>query len=481
MKQYLDLMQQILDKGNHREDRTGVGTRAIFGAQMRFDLKESFPLLTTKKLHLKSIIHELIWFLSGDTNIKYLQENGVTIWDSWRRPYTLDRPYVFVEKKHFPYQEYKGDFSLGKFEHSTENNKLASAWARMMHRCYDPEAHNYRFYGAKGVSVCKRWHEVQNYINDVKTLPHWWYKQHDWNSFQLDKDYFGSNQYNPESCVWLRTDENVPSEAILLVSPNGESFVFLGASEASSFLGISRTTTHRFLKFGFPSVLKGNNKKIEGWHFYKFDEEDNQLPRRALIKDGDLGKIYGAQWRNFSGDDTKSYHNAWINIEEKNKGVDQIANVLTSLKEDPFSRRHIICAWNPAQLDQMALPPCHALAQFFVREENGKRYLSCQLYQRSCDFFLGVPFNIASYSLLTHIFADCLGYIPDEFVWTGGDVHLYDNHIEQAKLQLSRTPLPPSAQLHIRNHHELPWEYKFDDFEITGYESYPAIKAPIAV
>lgn len=296
MKQYLDLMQQILDKGNHREDRTGVGTRAIFGAQMRFDLKESFPLLTTKKLHLKSIIHELIWFLSGDTNIKYLKDNGVTIWDEW------------------------------------------------------------------------------------------------------------------------------------------------------------------------------------------------------ADKDGNLGPVYGQQWRHFSAEGTYAtietpfglmdgvvvdFGDAFTNLYTSYE--DQIGKVLWYLKKYPFSRRHIVCAWNPLLIDQMALPPCHCLFQFFVREENGKKYLSCQLYQRSCDFFLGVPFNIASYSLLTHIFADCLGYIPDEFVWTGGDVHLYDNHIEQAKLQLSRTPLPPSAQLHIRNHHELPWEYKFDDFEITGYESYPAIKAPIAV
>ena len=289
-------MQQILDKGNHRKDRTGVGTRAIFGAQMRFDLKESFPLLTTKKLHLKSIIHELIWFLSGDTNIKYLKDNGVTIWDEWADKY----------------------------------GNLGPVYGQQ-----------WRHYSAEG------------------------------------------------TCATIETP------------------------------------------FGM----------IDG----------------TVVDPGDaFTKLY------------TSYE-------------DQIGKVLWYLKKFPFSRRHIVCAWNPLLIDQMALPPCHCLFQFFVREENGKRYLSCQLYQRSCDFFLGVPFNIASYSLLTHIFADCLGYIPDEFVWTGGDVHLYDNHIEQAKLQLSRTPLPPSAQLHIRNHHELPWEYKFDDFEITGYESYPAIKAPIAV
>lgn len=302
MKQYLDLMQQILDKGNHREDRTGVGTRAIFGAQMRFDLKESFPLLTTKKLHLKSIIHELIWFLSGDTNIKYLKDNGVTIWD----------------------------------EFADENGDLGPV------------------YGA---------------------------------------------QYRNFSAVGTYATIETP--------------------------------------YGF----------MDG-----------------VVVDPDK---YNEQ--------QKAFQNLYTH------SVDQIERVYWSLKESPFSRRHLVCAWNPLLINQMALPPCHFAYQFFVREENDKRYLSCQLYQRSCDFFLGVPFNIASYSLLTHIFADCLGYIPDEFVWTGGDVHLYDNHIEQAKLQLSRTPLPPSAQLHIRNHHDFPWEYKFNDFEITGYESYPAIKAPIAV
>lgn len=302
MKQYLDLMQQILDKGNHRVDRTGVGTRAIFGAQMRFNLKKSFPLLTTKKLHLKSIIHELIWFLSGDTNIKYLKDNGVTIWDEW----------------------------------ADKDGNLGPVYGQQ-----------WRHYSAEG------------------------------------------------TCATIET------------------------------------------AFGLLDGVVVN--------------PDNYTEQQ------------------------KSFMNPFTSYE------DQIGKVLWYLKKYPFSRRHIVCAWNPLLIDQMALPPCHCLFQFFVREQCGRRHLSCQLYQRSCDFFLGVPFNIASYSLLTHIFADCLGYVPDEFIWTGGDVHLYDNHIEQAKLQLSRMPLPPSAQLHIRNHHDFPWEYKFDDFEITGYESYPAIKAPIAV
>lgn len=294
MKQYLEALEYILKYGDDREDRTGTGTRSIFGYQMRFNLRESFPLLTTKKLHLRSIIHELIWFLNGDTNIKYLKDNGVSIWDEWA------------------------------------------------------------------------------------------------------------------------------------------------------------------------------NKK------------------------GDLGPIYGKQWREFSASGTcavvrSDYYTDQIpgivtrprpKSSISTAYVDQIKEVFESLKNNPNSRRHIVCAWNPLQLSQMALPPCHCLFQFYV---NSKKELSCQLYQRSCDFFLGVPFNIASYSLLTHIFADCLNYKVGDFVWTGGDVHLYKNHFEQAKEQLARIPYDPTAQLVIKNHHNYPWEYKYDDFEITDYKAHPSIYAPISV
>lgn len=265
MKQYLDLMQDILDNGNQKGDRTGTGTVSVFGRQLRFDLsKKGFPLLTTKKLHTRSIIHELLWFLSGDTNIKYLKDNGVSIWDEW-------------------------------------------------------------------------------------------------------------------------ADEN-----------------------------------------------------------------------------GDLGPVYGQQWRSWPtpGGGT----------------VDQIAQVIDSIKNNPNSRRHIVSAWNPAEVDKMALPPCHALFQFYVAE--GK--LSCQLYQRSADYFLGVPFNIASYALLVHMFAQQCDLEAGDFVWTGGDVHLYSNHIEQAKTQLSREPrgLP---QLNIKRKPASIFDYKYEDFEILNYDPHPGIKAPIAV
>ncbi len=264
MKQYLELMDDILRNGTKKSDRTGTGTLSVFGRQMRFNLQDGFPLVTTKKLHLRSIIYELLWFLNGDTNIKYLNDNKVTIWDEW-------------------------------------------------------------------------------------------------------------------------ADES-----------------------------------------------------------------------------GELGPVYGHQWRSWPAPDGRH--------------IDQITQVLTQLREKPDSRRHIVTAWNPAEVDKMALPPCHALFQFYVAE--GK--LSCQLYQRSADFFLGVPFNIASYALMTHMFAQQCDLQPGEFVWTGGDVHLYTNHIEQAQLQLSRTPyaLP---RLNIRRKPQTLFEYQFEDFEIQDYQSHPTIKAPIAV
>ena len=264
MKQYLDLMRHVRENGVFKEDRTGTGTYSCFGYQMRFDLSEGFPLVTTKKLHLRSIIHELLWFLSGDTNIRYLKENGVSIWDEW-------------------------------------------------------------------------------------------------------------------------ADE-----------------------------------------------------------------------------DGNLGPVYGSQWR------------SWPTAGGRH--VDQITQLVEQIKNNPDSRRLIVSAWNVGEIQNMALPPCHAFFQFYVAD--GK--LSCQLYQRSADIFLGVPFNIASYALLVHMMAQQCDLEVGDFVWTGGDVHLYANHLEQTDLQLSREP-KPLARLVIKRKPDSIFDYRFEDFEIEGYESHPHIKAPVAV
>lgn len=264
MRQYHDLLRLVLEHGKPRGDRTGTGTLSIFGAQARFDLRENFPLLTTKKLHLKSIIYELLWFLRGDTNVRYLNEHGVTIWDEWAN------------------------------------------------------------------------------------------------------------------------------------------------------------------------------------------------------EDGNLGRVYGAQWRDWRG--------------ENGVRVDQIDKVISEMKRNPQSRRLIVNAWNAAEIDKMALPPCHVLFQFYV--QNGE--LSCQLYQRSADLFLGVPFNIASYALLTLMVAQVVDLRPGDFVHTFGDLHLYQNHLEQAREQLTRDCRPlPRMELNpaVKDIHD----FKFEDFALVDYDPHPAIKAPIAV
>lgn len=267
MRQYLDLLDKILREGVRKEDRTGTGTLSIFGHQMRFDLSEGFPLVTTKRVHLKSVIHELLWFLKGDTNIRYLRENGVTIWDEW-------------------------------------------------------------------------------------------------------------------------ADEN-----------------------------------------------------------------------------GDLGPIYGMQWRRWSAGGAE---------------IDQIGHVVEEIKINPFSRRLIVSAWNPAQVEDMALPPCHCLFQFHVAEVGGVKRLSCQLYQRSADVFLGVPFNIASYALLTHMVAQVTGCVPGDFIHSLGDAHLYLNHIELARLQLSRAPRP-LPRLTLNPAVSSLFDFQFEHVAIEGYDPWPAIPAPIAV
>jgi thymidylate synthase len=290
---YLDLIREILDNGVDKSDRTGTGTRSIFGYQMRFDLSKGFPLVTTKELHLKSIIHELIWFIKGDTNIKYLAENKVRIWDDW------------------PFAKYKN-----------------------------------------------------------------------------------SESYQGET-VREFTDKILADDAF-----------------------------------------------AQQW--------------------GDLGPVYGRQWRNWRGIDGTV--------------VDQIKDLIHSLKNNPDSRRHLVSAWNPAEVNQMALPPCHCLFQFYVA--NNK--LSCQLYQRSADVFLGVPFNIASYALLTHMIAEVLDMEVGHFVHTLGDAHIYHNHFEQCQLQLTREPfdLPKVSFKRKVNSIE---DFTFDDIIIENYQFHPKIKGEVAV
>ncbi len=301
MKQYLDLMRHIRDSGVRKEDRTGTGTLSIFGYQMRFDLREGFPLVTTKKVHLKSIIHELLWFIQGDTNIRYLAKNGVNIWNDW------------------PFQS------------------------------------------------------------------------------------------------WLR--ETGQDEKYPMYTPQWR----------------------EQMKLFVERVIADD----------KFAKEY-----------GELGPVYGHQWRNF-------------------EGVDQLAQIVEDIKTNPDSRRLIVSAWNPKDIPVMAksgLPPCHTLFQFYVTEGR----LSCQLYQRSADVLLGVPFNIASYALLTLMIAQVSGLQPGEFVHTFGDAHLYSNHMEQVEEQLSREPRPLPV-ISINPTVTDLFSFQYDDFELKDYDPYPPISAPVAV
>lgn len=305
MRQYLDLLQHIMETGKVKTDRTGTGTKSVFGYQMRFDLSAGFPLMTTKKMFTRGIIEELIWFLNGDSNLKYLADRDVHIWDSW------------------PYKAYLEQTG--------------------------------------------------------QTVPE-----------------SGSEAWNTGMTVFL---EKIKTDADFA-------------------------------------------------HEY-----------------GGLGPIYGYQWRSWPTSDGKH--------------IDQITQVIEQIKKSPDSRRMIVSAWNVADIEEMAksgLPPCHCLFQFYVAD--GK--LSCQLYQRSCDTFLGVPFNIASYALLTMMIAQVCDLEPGEFVWTGGDVHIYSNHFDQVALQLSREPLPLSKMILNPNVENI-FDFKIEDFTLEGYQSHESIKAPIAV
>ncbi|MFN5087655.1 MAG: thymidylate synthase [Bacteroidota bacterium] len=292
MRQYHELMDRVLREGIDKSDRTGTGTRSVFGHQMRFDLAEGFPMVTTKKLHLKSILHELIWFISGDTNIRYLCQNGVRIWDDW------------------PFATYA--------------------------KSADYDGMDLRAFAAR-------------VADDAEFAAKW----------------------------------------------------------------------------------------------------------------GDLGPVYGYQWRFWPG---------------PNGPVDQLRDVLEGIRRNPDGRRHIVSAWNPGYIDQMALPPCHAFFQFYVAD--GK--LSCQLYQRSADIFLGVPFNIASYALLIHMMAHDLGLGVGDFVHTLGDAHIYSNHLEQVQLQLGRE-VRPLPTLRLNPDVKSLFDFRYEDVELLGYDPHPHIPAPVAV
>lgn len=461
-RQYEDLLEDILKNGKEKEDRTGTGTISKFGAQVRFDLNKGFPLITTKKVFMRGISEELFWFLNGDTNVKTLQNKNVHIWDQWRKPYNSHKEIVLIDKKHVEETNEEPQWTKEEFlELTNENGKiyqnlnnedklLFNEWFHMINKCYYSHQEGY---AEPENNVDPQWFNYQNFLKDAKHLPHYWYWYEDnfgtvKNKMYLDVDYYEANYYSAETCIWQNSKDALlyVNDYVIKVSDTiGNSKIFINEENAKSFLNVDN----------FEKVDK-NEKIIE-----KVYPSKNKLYRLELIEDGDLGNVYGSQWRKWKTSDSHF--------------IDQISELIENLKNNPDSRRHIISGWNVGEIDNMALPPCHTLFQFYVID--GK--LSCQLYQRSADYFLGVCYNWASYSLLTHMIAQQVGLEVGDFIWTAGDVHIYKNHTEQVKEQLNREPYPfPSLKLHKAKDI---FSYTWDDVEIVDYQCHPVIKAPIAV
>lgn len=488
--QYEDLLKDVLENGSKKEDRTGVGTISKFGGQMRFDLSEGFPLITTKKVFMRGVAEELFWFLNGDTNAKTLQEKKVHIWDEWRRPYNFDREIVLVDEK---VEDISGwerpEWSREEFEEMTDEdgetynslNEIEKAlfleWRHMMGRCYYSEGKSEGY--AEERAVVKEWHDHRNFLRDAKELPHYWYWEDSHENifrgvYHLDTDYYGSNYYSPETTAWIDPLESYKYGAMVTryeagsdegerVYVNGEFIIKASDPIGRSEVYIDERTAAYDLLGVHTRELKEESVEADGVE-YKIEKvypPEGRLFRLKLIEEGELGPVYGAQWR------------AW---EDKDGNFhDQIEGVMKSLREDPDSRRHIVNAWNVGDLENMALPPCHMFFQFYVND--GK--LSLQMYARSQDLLLGTPFNLASYALLLHMMAQQLDLEVGEFIWTGGDLHIYSNHIEPVREQLSREPyLFPTLKL--RKAEDL-YSYTWDDVEIEGYQHHPAIKLEIAV
>lgn len=479
MKQYLELLQKIRSEGTKHEDRTGTGTTRIFGHQMRFDLSEGFPLLTTKKMWWKGIVEELLWMLSGSTNVKDLQDRGVTIWDEWATaeqcakfereegdlgpvygwawrnfgaPYPVSAQQPIPELREGLERMYLGvGNGTGKRHHL-----LSKRWEGMMARCYDPKSISYPHYGAKGVYVCDRWLEFTAFAEDAPKLPGW---DNLVSNVELDKDAMGTgHRYGPDDCRWVTRSENAAlrDRRIFVLERGGREY---RVSNISAFC------------------------------------EEQGIDARNM---SDL-------WTGRKNAKTR-YDFKLVRVEDPTKGVDQIANIVELLINNPNSRRIILSGWNPKEANEVALPPCHTLTQFSVI--NGK--LSAQMYQRSADVFLGVPFNIASYALLTHMLAHVCKLEVGEFIHVFGDVHIYRNHEEQVSEQIRRIPkeLPKltigcrnrtvTAEVDVASMVGVPVDdprasmkpqvalaHLLDitraDMKLEGYDPHPAIKAEVSV
>lgn len=439
---YEYLMGKILETGSYRSDRTGVGTMSTFGESLEYNMRNGFPLITTKNVHFKSVVGELLFFLSGETNQNALVDSGVSIWKEWGDDngnlgpiYSHQwRNFGGEHKSRIQPQRKRSANSSGYIAGADEvTDKLFSTWRGILARCYNKGADNYSYYGGRGVSVADRWQDFDSFASDVKCIEGWDEKASNWNEYQLDKDTIGDGfTYSPDTCIWLSRSDNARAKLTTIYKVEHRD------GEVAEFKNpVAFYKQHGISQGNFSSMLRGDRASAGGW---------------SLVSKRNPGD-----------------------------GVDQIANVIKSLKTDPFGRRHIVSAWNPAELQYMALPPCHMTFQFWVNSnaDGQPTGLSLQLYQRSADMFLGVPFNIASYALLLEMVAVEVGLPAERLRLTFGDGHIYRNHIEQVKLQISRDPRPfPTLTLEESTSI---FDYTPEMIKLEGYNPHESIKAPVAV
>lgn len=532
MLEYHKLLKNALENGVYRMDRTGTGTVSVFGTQSRYDLAEGFPLVTTKKMFTKGVIGELLWFIEGNTNASYLEEKyGIKFWNDWADPdtgelgplygkqlrniehsywveprlrmqssselvlktsfdknirvdylsgesvylgktiqtkecglctvikeiatsngrnqfdvkfhdtgYTRRVDYAAVQTDTIkdPYCQSVYDVGYyGEYEEDAYTPMLKTVWREMLRRCYNKESESYKSYGAKGIHVHPSWLCFANFNKDARKLTNWNCRVEYGSEYELDKDVrFAANYYSKETCMWsskveqsYNTSTNRPFKCL---NPKGEEVFFRSVGEAKRKYDLNISAVHR--------CLNGELNTHHDWSNFEYVVEEGKVCRTRVI--------------------------------------DQLKEVIAEIKHNPQSRRLVISLYNPHEVDKMNLPPCHGnIIQFYTDDENR---LSLHMYQRSGDLFLGVPVNIASYSLLLMMVAQVTGYTPHEFIHTIGDAHLYVNHIDQAKLQLSREPLElPIMQINpnVKNIDD----FVYEDFTLVNYNPYPAIQAAIAV
>jgi thymidylate synthase len=461
---YKDLIREVLSEGQVKPNRSLGVTKSLFGKTVELDLTgRKMPIVTCKYTWFEGVVTELLWFLRGKTTRRWLHNHKNHIWDQWDVPYNLDRDVGSIAiHRHDPrlHVPYTGDFNLSAYNAETEEDiKLAVLWRNIMRRSYDETHDKYD----PAVKVHPDWHDPEVFVRGVKALPHWKYKQGAWDDFVLSIRYYESDEYSAHSCIWISREEEefytVGSQAISVdLDYDGQPDVyFLKGNDGR----IPQESITRMLRNHTP---KTGGQSVFGWKYEERTPRPEYIYRFLPISHGSLGPIYGYQWRHYP---------------KYNGGeIDQLQRLIDGLKADPHSRRHVVSAWNVAQLDEMALPPCHMTMQFWV---SNTRQLHCHVYQRSADLFLGVPFNWASYALLTNIIADYTGLKATRLVWTGGDIHLYENQLDAAAQVLTQ-PMHSSPRLKTAiNYASVPLEqlypqlFTLEDYKHSGRVTVPVV------